>query len=196
MKKSRVKKVLATIATVTIVGLSGVIGTEISTLPTDNKVAVSNIGLGFRGETLKTSVNRVVDGDTFEIVYEGKPTKVRLIGVDTPETVKSGIPVEWYGKDASDFTKKLIEGKQVTLEFDKGKLDLYNRLLAYVYLPNGDMLNVILLHRGFAKTAFYSPNTKYKKVFLDIEAKAKDINIGRWDVESQSVWESVYGKKK
>jgi micrococcal nuclease len=123
-------------------------------------------------------------------------TKVRLIGIDTPETVKSGTPVQWFGKEASKFIKQTIEGKEVVLEFDKGRFDMYNRLLAYVYLPNGDMLNIVLLHRGYATTEFFSPNTKYRKVFLDVEAQAKKINMGLWDKESQSVWESIYLKKK
>jgi micrococcal nuclease len=81
---------------------------------------------------------RVVDGDTI-ILSNGE--KVRLIGVDTPETVRPNTPVEYYGKEASAFTKKMVEGKPVRLEYDWQQRDKYGRLLAYVYLMDGTFIN-------------------------------------------------------
>ena len=78
----------------------------------------------------QVKVERVVDGDTFEIVIGGKKEKARLIGVDTPETKKPNTPVMYYGKEASDYTKKRLEHKTVTLEWDIDKRDPYQRLLA------------------------------------------------------------------
>jgi micrococcal nuclease len=82
------------------------------------------------------AVTRVVDGDTFCCKPDvGGEIKVRLIGVDTPETVHPSKPVEYYGKEASNFTKGLLEGQQVFLDIDpqQGKIDKYGRTLAYVY---------------------------------------------------------------
>jgi hypothetical protein len=77
---------------------------------------------------------RVVDGDTIVVNIEGKEEKVRLIGVDTPETVHPNKPVEHFGKEASEFTRKMAQGNMVRLEYDWQKWDRYGRLLAYTYL--------------------------------------------------------------
>jgi micrococcal nuclease len=195
MAKKGIKRTVAGLGLALVLSISGYLGTQVSTLPTDSTQVVSNISIGVQELSQSYVVDRVVDGDTFEIMYEGVKTKVRLIGVDTPETVKAGTPVQWYGNDASNFTKKTLENQKVRLEFDKNPRDIYGRLLAYVYLPNGDMLNVVLLHRGYAKTSFYYPNTRHKKMFLDIEQQAQKDMVGMWDTDSQAVWESVYSKK-
>ena len=87
-------------------------------------------------------VKRVVDGDTI-VLDTGD--KVRLIGVDTPETVHPNKPVEFFGKEASAFTKALCEGKKVRLEYDWQKEDKYHRLLAYVYLEDGTFVNAEII---------------------------------------------------
>ena len=84
---------------------------------------------------------RVVDGDTIIVRIEGKEERVRLIGVDTPETVHPKKSVEYFGKEASEFTRKMVEGKKVILEYDWQRRDKYGRLLAYVYLEDGTLLN-------------------------------------------------------
>lgn len=122
-------------------------------------------------------VNRVVDGDTF-VTKDG--IKVRLIGVDTPETVKPGVKPQTYGKEASDFTKKMLTGKKVKLVYDKGKYDKYHRELAYVYLQDGTFFNRLLLQKGLARTMTIEPNTKYAKVFKQDESKAKAKGLGIW----------------
>jgi micrococcal nuclease len=77
-------------------------------------------------------VLKVVDGDTVKITYEGKETTVRLIGVDTPETVHPSKPVEAFGKEASNFTKNLLLGESIYLRFDGNRTDKYGRMLAYL----------------------------------------------------------------
>src|SRR5689334_2887480 len=79
-------------------------------------------------------VTRVVDGDTIEVWLDGRTEDVRYIGVDTPETVKPGAPVDCFGPQASAFNHRLVEGKRVRLVFDVELRDVYGRLLAYVYL--------------------------------------------------------------
>lgn len=160
-------------------------------LPTDNGVVISEISLGEVEYDAVVDVLRVVDGDTFEVDYEGEKVKIRPIGVDTPETVHPKMPVQFWGVEASNFTKELLTDKAVYLDFDEGKYDYYGRLLAYVYLENGDMFNLILLNRGYAEAKFYPPNIKYQELFLDVEDKAKDKKLGIWDYEARQLWEST-----
>lgn len=126
-------------------------------------------------------VTRVVDGDTFEIVNRGKSEKIRLIGVDTPETVKPNSAVEPYGPEASSFTKKMIEGKKVRLEFDVQERDKYGRILAYVYLEDGTFLNARLLEEGLATTMTVPPNVRMAETFLSLQKKAQKEKKGMWE---------------
>lgn len=126
-------------------------------------------------------VLKVVDGDTIEINYNGNKEKVRLIGVDTPETVHPTKEVQTYGKEASSFTKSQLTGKKITLEFDVQQRDKYGRLLAYVYL-DGKMFNKTLLEEGYAQIATFPPNVKYVDEFKQIQAKAKEEKKGLWGI--------------
>lgn len=121
-------------------------------------------------------VTRVVDGDTIEI--DGG-TKVRLIGIDTPETVDPNRPVGCYGKEASDFTKSQLVGKQVRLEKDVSETDKYGRLLRYVWI--GDSLfNKKLVEEGYAQVSTYPPDVKYQEIFLTAQTNARNGNKGLW----------------
>jgi endonuclease YncB( thermonuclease family) len=102
------------------------------------------------------TVTRVVDGDTIDISpsVEGR-SRVRLIGMDSPEVHFGTQP---YGPEASDFAKQELEGEEVGLELDVQKIDPYGRLLAYVYLPSGEMFNETLLEEGYAQVATFPPN--------------------------------------
>lgn len=132
---------------------------------------------------IPAKVTRVIDGDTFEATVQGKTEKVRMILVDTPETVHPDKPAEPYGKEASDFTKQMLEGKDVYLELDAQERDQYGRLLAYVWI--GDKLyNKMLLEKGFARVAVYPPNVKYVDEFRAVQKKAQEQGIGIWSVEN------------
>jgi len=122
---------------------------------------------------------RVIDGDTIIVEIDGKQERVRLIGVDTPETVHPSKPVEYFGKEASEFTKRMVEGKKVRLEFDWQKRDKYGRLLAYVYLPDGTFLNAEIIKQGygFAYTRF---PFKYLEEFRQYEREARENSRGLW----------------
>lgn len=127
-------------------------------------------------------VTSVVDGDTFKINYKGKEEKVRLIGVDTPESVHpNSSKNSEYGKIASNYTKDLIERKNIKLEFDVSQTDKYGRLLAYVYLENGEMLNEKLIKIGYAQVATYAPNVKYADKFKDLQEEARKNKVGFWE---------------
>ncbi len=106
-------------------------------------------------------VVRVVDGDTLIVNYNDVEERVRLIGIDTPESVHSDEAQNTEeGVVASEYTKSLVEGKQVELEFDVELRDQYDRMLAYVYV-DGVMLNKTLLEEGYAEITTYPPNVKY-----------------------------------
>lgn len=110
-------------------------------------------------------VLRVVDGDTFVIDYNGTEEKVRLIGIDTPESVHPDADKNSAaGITASDYTKSLLKGKSVSLEFDVQQRDKYGRMLVYAYV-DGYMLNKKLLEDGYAVVATYPPNVKYVDEF-------------------------------
>ena len=129
---------------------------------------------------IKATVTRVVDGDTFEI---STGEKVRMIGIDTPETVKPNHPVETYGKEASNFTKQLLTGQEVRLVFDVEPHDRYKRLLAYVYLPDGTFVNEKLVREGYARIMTIPPNVAYADLFLEAERDARKHNRGLWGAE-------------
>lgn len=123
----------------------------------------------------------VVDGDTFKIMYEGKEEKVRLIGIDTPESVHPDKSKNTeYGIQVSNYVKELIEEKEVKLEFDVSQRDKYGRLLAYVYLENNEMLNEKLLKEGYAKISTYPPNVKYVEQFTKIQEESRRNEVGLW----------------
>lgn len=132
----------------------------------------------------KFLVTKVYDGDTFQIKIDGQPASVRLIGIDTPETIDPRRPVGCFGKKSSDETKRLLEGKVVTLSKDVSETDKYNRLLRYVFLPisGGESLfvNDYLVRQGFAKTLTYPPDIKYNDRFLQAEKEARENLRGLW----------------
>ena len=135
-------------------------------------------------------VARVVDGDTAVIRVDGKERRVRFLGVDTPETVHPTKGVQPYGKEASNFTKDSLNGRQVWLEYDKSPTDRYNRDLAYVWLTKPgriddeavrrNMFNARLLAGGYAKVLIIKPNNRYEKIFKEIQSEAQRTKIGMW----------------
>ena len=131
------------------------------------------------GGSLTVPVSRVVDGDTFEISVNGGIDDVRLIGVDTPETVKPGEPVECFGPQASEFAHRLLDGRTVRLEFDRERRDVYDRLLAYAYL--GDrFVNAELVRGGYARTLEIEPNTSHAEELSRLEQAAGAAGRGLW----------------
>lgn len=125
-------------------------------------------------------VTRVVDGDTIVVTISGEENKVRLIGVDTPESVhpdeSRNIP---YGKISSDFTRNTLEGKLVYLEYDVEPQDQYGRMLAYVWLDDV-MFNKTLLTEGHAVLATYPPNVRYVDEFTVLQTQARNDGKGLW----------------
>lgn len=121
-------------------------------------------------------VKRVIDGDTL-LLSNGE--RVRLIGVDTPETKHPQKPVQRFGREAYLFTKRMVEGKQVRLEFDWQKRDRYGRLLAYVYLMDGTFLNAEIIRQGYG-FAYTKYPFKYLDEFRSYEREARENRRGLW----------------
>jgi len=127
-------------------------------------------------------VTKIVDGDTFWIDDGSeKGMKIRLIGINTPETVHPQKEVEYFGRESSDYLKNLLSGKKVRLEFDIDKIDRYGRTLAYVYLKNGTFVNAELVKNGYAQVMTIPPNVKYSEKFLKLERIARQNTKGLWN---------------
>jgi len=124
-------------------------------------------------------VLRVIDGDMIEAEDLGK---VRLIGIDTPETVDPRKPVQCFGKEASGKAKEMLLGKKVHLESDptQGDKDKYNRALRYVFLEDGTNFNKWMIENGYAHEYTYNIPYKYQREFKDAEKSARDNNRGLW----------------
>jgi micrococcal nuclease len=124
-------------------------------------------------------VTRVVDGDTLEVRIADQVEDVRLIGVDTPETVKPGAPVQCFGPRASHFTKRRLEGRRVRLAFGVERRDVYGRLLAYLYLDSR-FFNPSLVRRGLARTLTIPPNDRFAPRLRRLELAAARAGRGLW----------------
>jgi len=125
----------------------------------------------------------VVDGDTFKVSIDGKTKTVRLIGVDTPETVDPRKEVQCFGKEASDKTKEILTDKTVRLEIDQtqGEQDKYGRLLRYVFLEDGTFFNNLLIEQGYAHEYTYDTPYKYQSDFKASEKSAREAQRGLWN---------------
>jgi micrococcal nuclease len=127
----------------------------------------------------EATVVRVVDGDTFEARIGDEVEDVRLIGVDTPETVDPDEPVQCFGVRASSFQHRVAEGRRVRLVFGVERRDAYGRLLAYAYIGHS-FVNAQLVRRGLARTLAIPPNTRYKALFARLEQRAARTGRGLW----------------
>jgi micrococcal nuclease len=128
------------------------------------------------------TVVRVVDGDTVQLALEGGTETVRLIGVDTPETVDERKPVQCYGPEASAHTKALLPpGTAVRVERDAEARDQYGRLLAYVHrAADGLFVNLELVEDGYGVVLSIAPNTTHVAAFRAAEAAARQAGLGLW----------------
>lgn len=126
-------------------------------------------------------VVKVVDGDTLKLMIDGEKKNVRLIGIDTPESVhpsaEKNVP---EGTLASDHTKELVGSSEVYLEYGTEPQDRYGRPLCYVYLPDGTMLNERILEDGYADVMIVGKNKEYKERFTEIRDEAKAEGRGLW----------------
>jgi micrococcal nuclease len=133
------------------------------------------------GDEEKGKVVRVVDGDTIHVAVGGREEKVRYIGVDTPESVKPGTPVQCFAKRASAYNARLVEGERVRLVLDAEHRDRYGRLLAYVYRArDGLFVNAALVRGGYAVVLTIPPNVAHAGEFRQMAATARRKGRGLW----------------
>ncbi len=145
---------------------------ELPTHPTQNTA-------GGIPEGRRAVVERVVDGDTI-VVYDGE--RIRLTGIDTPETVKPGSPIECFGKEASRYLAELLpEGTEVMLVRDVEEFDRYDRTLSYVYIvASGNFVNAEMVAQGYAYSYTYPPNVAHAEEFAEMQSEAQANNRGLW----------------
>jgi micrococcal nuclease len=149
-------------------------------------VALAALLLGRGGDShshagsLHGRVVHVADGDTIRVrLDDGRTERVRYIGVDTPESVKPGTPVQCFAKKASHYNASLVDGREVTLRLDAEARDRYGRLLAYVY-ASGRFVNRELVARGYARTLTIPPNVAHADEFARLARRAREEGVGLW----------------
>ena len=136
-------------------------------------------------DAISAKVVRVSDGDTFVATVNGRRERIRVIGVDTPESVAPNQPVEPYSKEASDFAKHYLDGETVRLVGDAEPRDRYGRMLAYVWLEDGTFWNALLVAEGYAQQLTIPPNVTYERLFRRLVGEARRENRGLWAQENQ-----------
>jgi micrococcal nuclease len=172
-------------------GLSAAAGQNVDVAKISNelfgiKSTKVNTGNCKPNSTEEVTIVRVVDGDTIEVAG-GCGDKIRLLYIDTPETVKPNAPVDCYGPEASSYSKSQLKvNTKVYLKSDKEATDRYGRDLRILYFNNVDIdtfeksYNYQLAKTGYGVAKFYSPNITYKKQMLEAENQAKTNNLGLW----------------
>lgn len=131
---------------------------------------------------LSFNIVKVVDGDTIDVTINGQTERVRLIGMDTPETVDPRKPVQCFGIEASNKAKEILTGQKVYLEADEtqGERDKYDRLLRYVFLEDGTNFNEMMISKGYAHEYTYNFPYKYQSDFKAAEKQAMKLKKGLW----------------
>lgn len=128
------------------------------------------------------SIVRVIDGDTVDVDINGQTERIRLIGLDTPETVDPRKPVQCFGKEASDKAKSILTGQKVKIETDpsQGLRDKYGRLLAYIFLPDGTLFNQTMIEEGYGHEYTYNLPYKYQTEFKASQVRVRELKKGLW----------------
>jgi micrococcal nuclease len=136
-------------------------------------------------DAVRAKVQRVSDGDTFVATVKGRRERVRVIGVDTPESVDPNRPDEPYGQEAADFARRYLDGESVRLAGDAEPRDRYGRMLAYVWLEDGTFWNALLVAEGYAQQLTIPPNVAYADLFRRLAREARQRDRGLWAEGSQ-----------
>lgn len=127
-------------------------------------------------------VVHVMDGDTFAVLINGSTTTIRVIGLDTPETVDPRKPIECFGPEASAEAHKILDGQYVRLEYDpsQGSKDVYGRMLAYVFLMDGTLYDEFMIAEGYGHEYTFKTPYEYQTGFKAAQAEAHKEQLGFW----------------
>lgn len=183
MAKRKSTKKIVTAAVALVVAVVGIIGINNPDATTKVKDVPAQAVVNTPGIYPVTAVS---DGDTVKVKVDDKVETIRLIGVDTPETVDPRKQVQCYGKEASDYSKSMLTGKSVGLERDdsQAERDKYGRLLRYIVLPDGSNFNKQLISQGYAFEYTYSTPYKYQADFKAAQLAASNAGLGLWSSET------------
>lgn len=182
------KKIISAVTLITILGAGyfGLSNTQINDLVKSlESFMVTDYETEVPIEEHEAEIVRVVDGDTIVVnTKDGVEERVRLLLIDTPESVHPTEPEQLFGKESSDYAKEILrEGDVVELEVGESPRDRYGRLLAYVWI-DGVNFNQLMIERGYARVAYvYEPNTKYLEEFKEAEEVAKKNKLNIWSIE-------------
>lgn len=149
-------------------------------------ISIFFIGLNSVYANEKVKFSNCVDGDTFKVLLDNKEYTVRMLAIDTPESVHPTKGIEYYGKEASEYTcNKITNAKKIELEYDDNsdKMDKYDRLLAWVYVDD-ILLQKDLIENGYAKLAYLYDDYKYTKELEQAQELVSAKNIGIWNEEA------------
>ncbi len=172
---------LAALAVVVFTGVQRLAGATAGS-PTGRVTSDAHGGLAVRaGQSFPARVVRVVDGDTVHVRAAGAEETVRYIGMDTPESVKPGVPVQCFAEAASRRNKQLVAGRTVAVVVGAEPRDRYGRLLGYVYrTADGSLVNAELVREGYARTLTIPPNDDYAPRFATLAREAQRAGRGLW----------------
>lgn len=157
--------------------------TSLQSATTPPPVSATSAAISPRGDLQGPfQVSRVVDGDTIHVETSQGDLKVRLIGIDTPETVDPNRPDGCFGTEASAEAKRLLDGTSVYLELDpsQGETDRFGRTLAFVWMTPLEMFNLYMLQGGFATEYTYDKPYAYQREFLAAQEQAQEARAGLW----------------
>ena len=143
----------------------------------------------------EVKLSSCVDGDTIKISLNNKAQTVRMLAVDTPESVHPTIGIEYYGKEASDYTCNLVtNAKKIEIEYDENsdKVDKYDRLLVWVYV-DGELLQKKLIENGYAEVAYLYGDYKYTSELQSVQEKASAQGIGIWNIAAKNEYNTTNG---
>ena len=135
------------------------------------------------GDTIEVRITRRVDGPGAGTAEPGRVHDVRLIGIDTPESVKPNTPVQCFAKEATAATAALVDDRTVTLVKDVEERDRYDRLLRYVYLA-GEMVGARLVANGYAFAYTYPPNVRHSDLYVALQRDARRNDRGLWSPDT------------
>jgi micrococcal nuclease len=191
LDRRRVVPVLLLVLALVVVGCEGYVediggGTGRAPADLDTSKAERTAWPDPPKDAVAVKVQRVSDGDTFVATVKGRRERIRVIGVDTPESVAPNRPDEPYGEEASEFAKHYLDGETVRLAGDVEPRDRYGRMLAYVWLKDGTFWNALLVAEGYAQQLTIPPNVAYAGLFRRLVVEARQNNRGLWAEEGQS----------